>query len=285
MIDPHVHGLGWQRDLPDYRDYTPENEKVKAILDLSTPLDKAMNARAFGKTDLRQWCSPIENQGSLGSCTAHAAIGMVEYFQRRTKNEYLDASPLFLYKVTRNLLEWTGDVGAYLRTTMSALVLFGVPPERYYPYHTSDFENEPPPFCYAFAQNYKAIKYFRLDPPGSKPAAVLTLIKRFLMAGLPSMFGFSVYTSIPPMGEGTGNIPFPGQGDSLVGGHAVLAVGFDDQKKIGKEKGAILIRNSWGEAWGEKGYGWLPYAYVESGLAVDIWSMVDAGFVSSEIFQ
>jgi C1A family cysteine protease len=285
MIDTHTFGLGWQRDLPDYRDYTPENEKVKDILEHSAPLDKAMSARSFGKADLREWCSPIENQGSLGSCTAHAAIGMVEYYQRRTKNEYLDASRLFLYKVTRNLLEWTGDTGAYLRSTMSALVLFGVPPERYYPYTIANFDKEPPPFCYAFAQNYKAIKYFRLDPPGSKPNAVLTLVKRYLMAGLPSMFGFSVYTSIPPVGEGKGEIPFPIDGDSLIGGHAVLAVGFDDQKKIGKDKGALLIRNSWGKEWGEQGYGWLPYAYVEAGLAVDIWSMVDAGFVSSSIFE
>ncbi len=171
MIDSHVYGFGWQRDLPDVRDYTPENEKIKDILEHSAPLDKAMNARAFGKVDLRQWCTPVEDQGSLGSCTAHAAIGMVEYFQLRTKNEYLDASRLFLYKVTRNLLEWTGDSGAYLRSTMRALVLFGIPPERYYPYRIADFEKEPPPFCYAFAQNYKAIKYFRLDPPGSKPAA------------------------------------------------------------------------------------------------------------------
>jgi C1A family cysteine protease len=285
MIDTHEFGLGWQRDLPDYRDYTADNEKIKAILDQSTPLDKAMHARALGKVDLRQWCTPVENQGSLGSCTAHAAIGMVEYFQLRTKNEYLDGSRLFLYKVTRNLLEWTGDSGAYLRSTMRALVLFGVPPERYYPYRISDFEKEPPPFCYAFAQNYKAIKYFRLDPPGSKPAAVLNLVKRHLMAGLPSMFGFSVYTSMPPAGDGKGEIPFPIEGDSLIGGHAVLAVGFDDQKKIGKEKGALLIRNSWGETWGEKGYGWLPYAYIEAGLAVDVWSMVDASFVSTNIFQ
>lgn len=285
MIDTHVYGLGWTRDLPDYRDYTVENDKVKAILDLSSPLEKAMNARAVSKADLREWCTPIENQGSLGSCTAHAAIGMVEYFQRRTKKEYLDASQLFLYKVTRNLLEWTGDTGAYLRSTMRALVLFGVPPERYYPYRISDFEKEPPPFCYAFAQNYKAIKYFRLDPPGSKPSQILNLIKRYLMAGLPSMFGFSVYSSIPPAGEGTGNIPFPVEGDSQLGGHAVLTVGFDDQRKIGKDKGALLIRNSWGEAWGEKGYGWLPYSYVEAGLAVDVWSMVDAGFVSSDMFM
>lgn len=285
MIDIHVNGLGWQRDLPDYRDYTSENEKVWDILEHSEPLERAMTARTFGKADLRGWCSPIENQESLGSCTAHAAIGMVEYYQRRTKGEYLDASRLFLYKVTRNLHEWTGDTGAYLRTTMRSLVLFGVPPERYWPYRIADYEKEPPPFCYAFAQNYKAIKYYRLDPPGFKPKDVLVQVRRYLLAGLPTMFGFSVYTSIPEAGDGKGEIPFPHEGDSLLGGHAVLAVGFDDQKKIGKQKGALLIRNSWGTYWGDGGYGWLPYEYIEAGLAADFWSMVDAGFVSSDLFQ
>lgn len=285
MIDTHVLGMGWQRDLPDYRDYTAEHEKVKDILEHSEPLNHALSARSFGKVDLREWCTPVENQGSLGSCTAHAAIGMVEYYQRRAKGEYLDASRLFLYKVTRNLLEWTGDTGAYLRATMRALVLFGVPPERYWPYRIGEFDKEPPPFCYAFAQNYKAIKYYRLDPPGTKPTQILNSVRRYLLAGLPSMFGFSVYTNMPPNGESKGEIHFPSEGDSLIGGHAVLAVGFDDQKKIGKDKGALLIRNSWGETWGEGGYGWLPYSYIEAGLSADFWSMVDADFVSSKLFQ
>jgi len=285
MIDTHEVGLGWQRDLPDYRDYTAEHEKVREILDQSQPLSHALSARSLGRVDLREWCSPVENQGSLGSCTAHAAIGMVEYYQRRAKGEYLDASRLFLYKVTRNLLEWTGDTGAYLRSTMRALVLFGVPPERYWPYRAADFEKEPPPFCYAFAQNYKAIKYYRIDPPGTKPSQVLTSTRRYLLAGLPCMFGFSVYTNIPSAGDGKGEIPFPQEGDSLIGGHAVLAVGYDDQKKVGKDKGALLIRNSWGVEWGEAGYGWLPYSYIEAGLAADFWSMVAADFVSSKLFQ
>lgn len=285
MIDTHVYGMGWQRDLPDFRDYTPDHDKVKAILEQSQPLQSAMTARSFGKVDLRPWCTPIENQSSLGSCTAHAAIGMVEYYQNRAKGEYLDGSRLFLYKVTRNLLEWTGDTGAYLRSTMRALVLFGVPPERYWAYRIGEFEKEPPPFCYAFAQNYKAIRYYRLDPPGTKPNQVLNSIRRYLHAGLPSMFGFSVYTNMPPSGDGQGHIAFPGDGDSLIGGHAVLTIGFDDQKKIGKHKGALLIRNSWGVEWGEGGYGWLPYEYIEAGLAADFWSMVEADFVSSNLFQ
>ena len=90
---------------------------------------------------------------------------------------------------------------------------------------------------------------------------------------------------MPPLGDGKGEIPFPGSGDTLEGGHAILAVGYDDNKKIGSANGALLIRNSWGTQWGDKGYGWLPYAYVEQGLADDFWSMVKAEFVDTDLFK
>src|SRR5574337_216933 len=146
--------------------------------------------------DLRAWCSPIENQGALGSCTANAGAGVVEYFERRAFGHHMDASRLFLYKATRDLMRVTGDTGAYLRTTMGALVLFGVPPEEYWLYTIADFDKEPTAFCYAFAQNFQAIQYYRLDPPGTSKPVLLTRIKTNLAAGLPSMFGFTVYTSI-----------------------------------------------------------------------------------------
>jgi C1A family cysteine protease len=116
----------------------------------------------------------------------------VEYFERRAFGKHLDASRLFLYKVTRNLLKWTGDTGAFLRSTMYALTLFGVPPEEYYPYNIADFDKEPSAFCYAFAQSYQAISYYRLDPSGTARDALLARIKTELSKGLPSMFGFTV---------------------------------------------------------------------------------------------
>ena len=121
----------------------------------------------------------------------------MEYFQRRAFGKYLDGSRLFLYKVTRKLLGWTGDQGAYLRDTMKAMVLFGVPPEQYWPYKVAKFDEEPAAFCYAFGQSYNAVKYYRLDPAGTSPSQALGRIKHYLAAGLPSMFGFSVYSSIP----------------------------------------------------------------------------------------
>jgi C1A family cysteine protease len=114
---------------------------------------------------------------------------------------------------------------------------------------------------------------------------VLSSIRRNLAAGLALMFGFTVYSSIPPIGTGSGDIPYPGPEERVLGGHAIVAVGYDDKKQIGKEKGALLIRNSWGTEWGELGYGWLPYAYIESGLAVDFWSLVQAEFVDTDLFK
>ena len=277
-------GLGWHRDLPDVRDYTVESKAVDQLLAKSTPLKKARKS-APASVDLRPWCSPIENQGSIGSCTAHAGVGMMEYYERRAFGKHMDASRLFLYKVTRNLLGFKGDDGAYLRDTMKAMVLFGVPPEKYWPYYTSKYNEEPSAFCYSFAQSYQAVRYYRLDPPGTAPSARLSAIKYFLAAELPAMFGFSVYSSIPGLGDGKGEIPYPGDGDTLEGGHAVLAVGYDDKKKIGKDKGALLIRNSWSAAWGEQGYGWLPYSYVEAGLADDFWSMVKSEYVDTDLFK
>ena len=103
-------GMGWLRDLPDFRDYTPDHDAIKPQLEAIGAADaEAVSLPA--SIDLRQYCSPIENQGSLGSCTANAAVGLVEYFERRAHGRFIDASRLFLYKATRDLLHWTGDTG------------------------------------------------------------------------------------------------------------------------------------------------------------------------------
>ncbi|HXH64793.1 MAG TPA: C1 family peptidase [Mariprofundaceae bacterium] len=290
MSESMVNGMGWMPDIPDFRDYHPDHEKIAPMLKGVGLAGKAP-AKLASTQDLRAWCSPIENQGGLGSCTANAGVGLVEYFERKAFGNYIDASRLFLYKATRNLLGWNGDTGAFLRTTMGAMALFGVPPERYWAYTDAspDFDREPSAFCYSFAREYQAISYFRLDPPGTTPAQLLARIKLFLAAKLPSMFGFTVYSSIQ-QASSNGEIPFPGAGEGVLGGHAIVAVGYDDSKVVkntgsgAQTKGALLIRNSWGTAWGVAGYGWLPYDYVMHGLAQDWWSLWKASYTNTKQF-
>ncbi|HEX2911466.1 MAG TPA: C1 family peptidase [Chloroflexia bacterium] len=271
------------------RDYTIEHPIVMPLLEKMRLLSPA-TVNAPAKVDLRPWCSPVEDQKNLGSCTANAGVGIIEYFERRACGNHLDASKLFLYKVTRDLMQLTGDTGATLRSTMGALTLFGTPPEKYYPYNIPDFDKEPSAFCYAFAANYKAINYVRLDPPGTAPADLLNRIKGMLAGGIPAMFGFTVYNSITQANT-TGKIPYPVPGDKVVGGHAIVAVGYDDSIKIKntdpkavETTGAFLIRNSWGTTWGDHGYGWLPYEYVLKGLAVDWWCLLKADWINTGVF-
>ena len=283
------YGMGWLPDYPDFRDYTEKTNQIQEVLGIRKAL-KVTNLPV--SIDLREWCSPIEDQRNLGSCTANAGVGVIEYYERKAFERHIDASRLFLYKVTRNLMKQKGDTGAYLRTTMGAMVLFGVPPEDYWPYSDEEnkFDQEPPAFCYAFAQNYQTIKYFRHDPPGAKTEEILKKVKSYLGLGHPSMFGFTVYNSIE-QAETTGKIPYPSPKEKIEGGHAVVVVGYDDKMKIknkyGKVEttGALLIRNSWGKEWGEKGYGWLPYEYVLKRLAEDFWSILKKEWVDTDQFN
>jgi C1A family cysteine protease len=289
-------GLGWIPDLPDFRDFVPEDKKISDLMDLAHLTgEKPKRAKAAAtlpsSVDLREWCSPIEDQETIGSCTAHAGAGIVEYFENRAFGRHVDLSRLFLYKVTRNLLHWTGDTGAYLRSTMKALALFGAPPEEFWPYKLQDYDVEPPAFCYAYGQHFEALQYYRLDGPGTTLPDLLIKIKTHLAAGVPSMFGFTVYTSISQAGT-TGKIPYPAPGDKLAGGHAVDAIGYDDaitiqNAKAGAKatKGALLIRNSWGNSWGAAGYGWLPYEYILRGQARDWWVLVKGEWFDHITFE
>jgi len=282
-------GMGWLPDYPDYRDYTTDHEQIKPKIE-AIGLRDTGNISLPATKDLRKWCSDIENQESIGSCTANAGVGMIEYYERRVFGKHIDASRLFLYKATRNLLRWTGDTGAFLRSTMGAMVLFGVPPETYWPYETDKFDEEPTAFCYSFAQYFQTLDYFRLDPPGMDKPTLLFKIKSFLKHDIPSMFGFTVYSSIS-QAYADGKIPYPALGERIDGGHAVMAVGYDDnmviENNISNEttKGALLIRNSWGNTWGGDGYGWIPYGYVLKGLAVDWWSILKNEWIDTGVFN
>jgi hypothetical protein len=312
MIRYKPFGLGWLPDLPDHRDEVfqhaaPETRsawEANANL-LEDYLKKARRADALKKlaaakktafgddsrslllagppnplksVDLRPFMSPIENQGPLDSCSTHAVIALLEYLQIATKAAYVNASRRFLYKVTRNFLQWQGDTGAYIRETLKALRFFGVCPERYCDYDVRLYDQEPGPFCYSYASNYEAVRYYRLN--------TLEDIKQTLSQGYPVAFGFTCYESLFTRATAlSGAIPYPGPDERPVAGHAVLAVGYFDhhasRKKVDHEpndQGYLIIRNSWGTGWGRGGYGYLPYTYITGNegkisLAGDFWTM------------
>lgn len=302
-------GMGWLHDTPDIRDLTIEkgllidknaknkdllpreakkSDSIEALTRMSRTVDSMTAKSSPARVDNSKFCSPVEDQGQLGSCTANACVGLVEYMERRASGQHTEGSRLFIYKATRKLLGWTGDTGAHLRTTMKALVCFGVPPENVWPYEVSTFDQEPDPFMYAFAANTKAINYLRLDAPGGAADQTLSNIKNAVARGYAVMFGFSVYSCLTTDPD----IPYPTATDAMSGGHAVLIVGYDDarpccqgasREKAGK--GALRIRNSWGPDWGDGGYGWLPYEYVLHGLADDFWTCFQLSWVESGKFD
>ncbi|MEO8086880.1 MAG: C1 family peptidase [Bacteroidota bacterium] len=293
--------MGWLPDVPDFRDYSIDttkklSPKEKAMGKTRTISEmiattKIQTAKKIDKrVDLREWFSPIEDQGDLGSCTAHAGTSIYEYFEKRAFGRYIDGSHLFLYKATRNLMHETGDTGAFLRSTMGAMALFGIPPEEFWPYDINNFDEEPSSFCYAYGQNYQAISYCRLDQTGLTQAEILESIKLSTAAGLPAMFGFTVYDSIY-QAEATGGIPFPTPTDEIIGGHAVAIAGYDDNMSItntnnnSKTKGAFIIRNSWGTSFGDNGYCYLPYDYVLQGIADDFWVMMKGDWIDTNNFK
>lgn len=300
-------GKGWLKDFPDFRDQTPLSSELtdkqratgidKTVKEILNPVNtkarssakKKPGANDKSKVDLRQYCSPIEDQGEIGSCTAHAGVGLYEYFERRAFGRHIDGSRLFLYKATRNLLKKTADDGAYLRTVMAAMALFGVVPEKYWPYDEKKVNEEPTAFLYSYAQNFQAISYYRLDCFGVTKPDLLVSIKDHLFKGLPLIFGFTCYASLDQ--SDNGKIAFPDRKENTDGGHAVMAVGYDDNMKIVNPlnksvvtTGAILIRNSWGTDWGEGGYGWLPYDYILKGIADDWWTMTKAEWIETNNF-
>lgn len=240
---------GWVPDRPDYRD--------KLYSAIAAPPKKLP-----AKVDLRPGCSAVENQGSLGSCTANALVGNMEYLSMKAGHPKTNLSRLFIYYNER-AMEGTinEDSGAYIRDGIKSLVKIGVCTEKSWPYKIEKFTKKPPASCYKSAASHQVISYHRI--------VGLLQMRKCLAEGYPFVFGFTVYKDFESdrvAKTGVLNLPKPGESD--VGGHAVCAVGYDDSTK------RLLVRNSWDSDWGMAGYFTMPYDYVDNtNLADDFWTI------------
>jgi C1A family cysteine protease len=281
MINNLKFGTGWLRDYHDIRDYTTKSPKVAPLLKSSyidIPNLGIPNLTTRPEyVDLRKNCSPIRSQGRIGSCVSFAVLGSFEYFQRKVSGSSEEMSPLFLYKITRNTMNLYHDSGSTVRATIGALSMFGACLEKNWAYIEDWVDEEPGPFQYAQAQNYKSLVYYRLDPPNIDKNVLLENIKTNLSKGIPIIAGFTLYPSFY-YADSTGIIPEVGLNEQSWGGHSISIFGFSDEKQ------RLIVRNSWGEGWGDKGYCYLPYSYVTSGIMSDFWSIIKTSWVSTKDF-
>jgi len=249
----HYASYGWRPDTPDRRD-----QVLAAAPSVTLP----------SMVDLRPHCPNIYDQGNLGSCTANAIAAAI-HFDRMKQHLTPSFIPsrLFIYYNER-VIEGTigSDAGAEIRDGIKTVAQFGDCPETAIPgfagwnYRISDFMVKPSKSCYAQGLKYKAVDYARV--PQNRNA-----MRQVLASGYPFVFGFSVYDSFESAAvASSGVVPMPGPAEQLLGGHAVMAVGYDDASS------RIIVRNSWSAKWGMSGYFTLPMDYLEDqNLAADFW--------------
>jgi len=243
-----LHRFGWTPDRPDHRDV-----RFSAALSLVKQLPP--------KVDLTPECPAIYDQGQLGSCTANAIAGALEFDRLKQNEADFTPSRLFIYYNER-AIEGTiaSDSGAALRDGIKSVARNGDCPETEWPYDIAKYAVKPTAACYRDALKYKAVTYERIDHD-------VTQMKGCLAGGYPFVFGVTVYENFP-MQTTTGAIPMPGNNSGIDGGHAMLAVGYDDTRSV------FLVRNSWGTGWGRKGYGTIPYEYLMNpNLSDDFWTI------------
>ncbi len=248
---------GWIPDLPDNRDY---------ILTASA----RMLARLPVSVDLTTKCPPVYDQGQIGSCTANAIAGAIEFDQKKQKMRGVFLpSRLFIYYNER-VIEHTvaQDSGAMIRDGIKSVASQGVCAEKLWPYDPDPFPGntrltkKPSPNCYKEALKHTAVQYERVP-------RVLAHMKACLASGYPFVLGFTVYESFESDEVAqNGVMPMPAPREQVVGGHAVVAVGYDDKAD------RFRMRNSWGSDWGVKGYFTMPYAYLlNENLSDDFWKI------------
>jgi C1A family cysteine protease len=217
------------------------------------------------KVDLRQWCSVVNDQGSLGSCTAEAITSAIELVLKR-ENRLTELSRLFVYYQER-LLEGTvqTDSGAYLRSGIKACATLGASAESLWQYNIRMFTVKPPTAAYLDALKRKITLYER--------CTTLDNVRAALALGKPVVVSFLVYSSfMTTTVRRTGMMPYPNKRlEPLLGGHAVCLVGYDDSRRV------FIAKNSWGTSWGDRGYFYMPYQVIADPLmGYDYWAITAA---------
>jgi C1A family cysteine protease len=233
-------------DLPDKRDHYFQFSLSAALPD---------------KADLRAQMSKVEDQGDLGSCTANAWVGAIEYLDKAKDGRYRNWSRLFLYYNERALHgNQRRDSGAEIRDGAKSLAKQGICIETHWKYDIKKFASKPPETCYTEGLQHQAVEYSRVDQSEQGMLSALA-------QGNPIVLGFTVYESFESDAVAkTGMVPMPNASEKVLGGHAVLAVGYDRPKRL------FTIRNSWGRGWGDHGYCYFPFDYLLDGdFAEDFW--------------
>ncbi|MCA9067959.1 MAG: C1 family peptidase [Planctomycetaceae bacterium] len=273
---------GWIPDIRDPRDWTIEKPEVIGSVG---NLQLSHRRTPPPQVDLREDADGVYftspgNQSPLNCSSVFSCLSLIEYFERRGLGNTFEPSALFVYKMARKLRGLTGDSGVDLRSTLKAIVRYGVPPYHFWPYDPEKFDKGPCDMSLlGYAREFAHVQYFRLDRRNSNGETLLETVKSFLAARFPIAFGFPVPYSLHRGPE----IPYRPTFDGIRGGQAVVAVGYDDNHPS-TTGGALLIRSSWGHDWGENGYGWLPYSYLLSQLATDFWTVIRPDWLDSGEF-
>lgn len=283
MVMTLEFGTGYIPDIPDIRDLTLSEVKTEVAPEAITVTEEKL-------VDNRKWCSPIFNQSTQGSCTGASAVAMFEYMQRKAKLRHVDGSVAFVYYNSRVIAGFNvaSDTGSYIRSTIQAICEDGVAEEKRFPYDPKKWNVKPSEEVYRKASNFKATKYIRLDDGTPN---LIQRMKSMVATGYPLNFGFAVYDCIKDITSKVPVIPFPAKTEKQNGGHAVIIVGYDDDapsrnaRDKNETKGAFLCQNSWGTAWGLKGFFYIPYKYFETGLALDVWTINDIAWLDLGAFK
>ena len=272
-------GLGWRPDVPDFRDFSPSHDTIRDHLERLREGQHALEEQA--NVDLREFFArDAPDQAGFNASSAFACAAIVEYFEYRAHGRFIEPSALFLSQAAPRLRAGGCPSCCGLRATLKAMVRLGMPSEDQWPGIASVADLAPTdPVLFSFSEFYRSIGYFRLDQPGASGSDTLQDVKSFLRAGFPIAFGFAVPGSLTYDAD----IAYRPTFDSIRGGQAAVALGYDDNRMTAA-KGALLIRCSWGTKWGERGYGWLPYAFVEKRLALDFWTLVKPDWLASGEF-